>query len=97
MTIEGFETYIVVPRDPGDLDLLVETVRPAPRATVVDIVIGVKGPIAPPSFCNGLTVPIVAFDQLYSFDVDSLIGSIPRPEGVAADQFGAMVRKCSTG
>jgi hypothetical protein len=87
ITIEGLETYILVPRDPGDLELLIEAVRPAPHATDVDIVIGVKGPIAPPTLCNGLTVPIVAFDQLYSFDVDTLLGAIPRPEGVAAAQF----------
>jgi hypothetical protein len=93
MTIEGLETYIVGPRDPGDLDLLIEAVRPAPRATDLDIVIGVKGPIAPPTLCNGLTVPIVAFDQLYSFDVDALIGAIPRPEGAATDQFRTMAEE----
>ncbi len=87
MTIEGLETYIVVPRDPGDLELLIEAVRPAPRATDLDIVIGVRGPIAPPALCNGLSVPIVVFDQLYSFDVDALLGAIPRPDGVTAAQF----------
>jgi hypothetical protein len=89
MTIEGLETYILVPRDPSDLHLLIETLRPAPRATDVDVVIGVRGPIAPPMLCNGLTVPIVPFDQIYSFDVDSLVDSIPRPEGVEGDRFRA--------
>jgi hypothetical protein len=93
MTIEGLDTYIVVPRDPADLELLVEAVRPAPRATDVDVMIGVKGPIAPPTLCNGLTVPIVGFDQLYSFDIDSLVGSIPRPEKVPADQFKTMAEE----
>jgi len=37
--------------------------------------------------CNGLVVPIVVFDQLYSFDRDSLIASIPRPENVPAERF----------
>ena len=37
--------------------------------------------------CNGLVVPIVAFDQLYSFDRDSLIVSIPRPEAIPEDRF----------
>jgi len=37
--------------------------------------------------CNGLVVPIVVFDQLYSFDRNSLIGSIPRPETVPAERF----------
>lgn len=81
-TIEGLETYILQPRDPMDFDLLVEAVRPASRPTDVDVVIGVQGPIAPPDLCNGLMVPVMAFDQLYSFDVDSLIGGIPRPDSI---------------
>jgi hypothetical protein len=32
-------------------------------------------------------VPIVVFDQLYSFDVDSFVASIPRPQGMTAKQF----------
>src|SRR5712692_2997048 len=87
LTIEGLETYILQPRDPGDFELLVEAIRPAPRPTDVDVVIGVRGPIAPPELCNGLMVPIVVFNQLYSFDVDSLIRGIPRPAQLAAEQF----------
>ena len=87
LTIEGLETYILTPRDPTDLELLVEAVRPAPRPADVDVVIGVRGPIAPPEVCNGLMVPIVAFDQIYSFDTDTLVKSIPRPEQLAAEQF----------
>ena len=64
LTIEGLETYILVPRDPADFDMLVEAVRPTPRPADVDIVIGVRGPIAPPEVCNGLMVPIVVFDQI---------------------------------
>jgi PatG C-terminal len=86
LTIEGLETYILRPRDPADLDLLVEAIRPAPSAMDVDVVIGVRGPIAPPDMCNGLVVPIVVFDQIYSFDRDSLVASIPRPESILAKQ-----------
>jgi len=88
LTIEGLETYLLRPRDASDLKLLVEAARPAPRPTDVDAVIGVRGPIAPPEFCNGLMVPIVAFDQLYSFDVDALIKSIPRPDSIEEAKFG---------
>jgi hypothetical protein len=88
-TIEGLETYILIPRDPADFDMLVEALRPAPRPTDVDVVIGMRGPIAPPEMCNGLMVPIVAFDQMYSFDIDSLIKSIPRPKEIAAKEFTA--------
>jgi hypothetical protein len=87
LTIEGLETYLLQPRDPGDFELLIDAIRPAPRPTDVDVVIGVRGPIAPPELCNGLMIPMVVFDQIYSFDIDSLIASIPRPEQIAAEQF----------
>ena len=80
--VEGVE-----PSDPTDWSLLVETLRPNPRPGDVDLIVGMRGPLAPPEMCNGLTVPIVAFDQLYSFDRDSLIASIPRPEAVPAERF----------
>jgi hypothetical protein len=87
MTVEGLETYILAPRDPADISLLVEALRPNPSPSDLDVVIGVKGPIAPPEMCNGLLVPIVVFDQIYSFDRDSLIKAIPRPEKTPAKEF----------
>ena len=87
LEIEGLETYLLVPRDPADFDLLVEALRPTPSPLDVDIVVGVRGPIAPPEMCNGLMIPIVAFDQIYSFDRDALIKTIPRPEKVTAKEF----------
>lgn len=88
LTIQGLETYLLQPRDPADIDLLVEAIRPAPSANDIDVVIGLRGPIAPPNMCNGLMVPIVAFDQIYSFDRDALIKAMPKPEKTAAEQFG---------
>jgi hypothetical protein len=87
LTIEGLETYILWPRDPAAFDLLAEAIRPAPSPSDVDVVIGVRGSIAAPEMCDGLMVPIVAFDQIYSFDRDLLIKSIPRPKEIAAKQF----------
>jgi hypothetical protein len=89
LTIQGLETFLLVPRDPADMELLIEAIRPNPSAMDVDVVIGVRGPIAPPAMCNGLTVPLVAFDQIYSFDRDTLIKAIPRPEEATEAQFGA--------
>jgi hypothetical protein len=88
LAIEGLETYLLVPRDPGGLGLLIEAVRPTPRGDDVDVVIGLRGPIAPPEMANGLMVPIVFFDQIYSFDIDALVGALPRPEGISAAKFG---------
>ncbi len=96
LTIEGLETYLLQTRDPADLDLLLESVRPAPRATDVDVVIGVRGPVAPPEACNGLQVPILRIEQIYSFDVDGLLGSIPRPANTDEKKFAAAAEELFT-
>ena len=80
-SVQGLETYLLQPRNPVDLDMLIESLQPSPKLTDVNIVIGVQGPIAPPQYCNGLQIPIVGFDQIYSFDVDALLKSIPKPTG----------------
>jgi cyclic patellamide precursor peptide PatG len=88
LTIEGLDTYILQPGDPVDLQVLIESLRPTPQPGDVDVVVGRRGPIAPPELCNGLMVPIVIFDQIYSFDRESFIKSIPRPEKISAKDFG---------
>jgi hypothetical protein len=88
LSIQGLDTYLLLPRDPADIDLLVEAIRPAYNPNDIDVVIGMRGPIAPPTMCNGLMVPIVVFDQIYSFDRATLIKAIPKPEKTTAEQFG---------
>jgi hypothetical protein len=88
-TIQGLDTYILQPRDPVDFNQLVGAIRPVPSPNDIDIVVGGRGPIAPPELCNGLMVPIVLFDQVYSFDRDVLLKSIPRPEKMTEKQFAA--------
>lgn len=80
LTVQGLETYILRPRDSENLDCLVSAIRPEPSPLDLDVVIGLQGPIAPPELCNGLMVPMVIFDQVYSFDRDAVISAIPRPE-----------------
>lgn len=87
LTIEGLETYILVPSDPLDVDRLAQALRPAPRADDIDVIIGLKGPMAPAEMCNGLMVPIVRIDQIYSFDRDALMKAIPKRKGVSEDQY----------
>ena len=93
LKIAGLETYILVPRYPDDIEMLVGTLRAEPSAHDVDIVIGQRGPMAPPEVCNGLMVPLVAFDQIYSFDRDTLVKEIPQPDtlpdGISEEEFRA--------
>jgi len=82
LTIEGVATYVLFPRHRGDLEFLVEAIRSVPKPEDVDVIIGEKGPVAPPEMCGGLKVPMVAFDHVFSFDRDSMIRSIPRPGSI---------------
>jgi cyclic patellamide precursor peptide PatG len=88
VTIEGLDTYILQLGDPVDLTVLIDSLRPVPQPGDVDVIVGRRGPIAPPEVCNGLMVPIVTLDQCYSFDRASFIKSIPRPEKISAKEFG---------
>ena len=91
LTIEGLETYILVPRDPADIKLFIDAVKPPTPPTKdvndVDLVIGVRGPVAPPEMCNGLMVPVVIVDHIYTFLDDELIQEIPPPERIDKAQF----------
>jgi hypothetical protein len=97
LTVQGLETYILQPQDPVDLSLLIDAVRAQPDANDVDVVIGVRGPLASPELCNGLMVPIVRFDHIYSFDRDAFMKAVPTPKDTPAKRFDRPCRKSSTG
>ncbi len=86
LAIGGVAAYILLPKDPLDFDRLVESVNPQQNKADIDIVVGLKGPVAPPEMCAGLQVPIVGFDQLFSFNREEFIRSIPRPESIPEKQ-----------
>lgn len=86
-SIEGIETYLLYPRDPSDFDLLIAALRQNPSPLDMDVVIGFLGPVAPPEMCNGLMVPILVFDQIYSLDRDALMKSIPTPNDIDKSLF----------
>jgi hypothetical protein len=76
-TVQGLETYLLEPRDPLDLDLLIQSAELKSNPWI-HAVIGAREAIASPEQCNGLMVPVVMFDQIYSFDRASLVAAIPR-------------------
>ena len=93
LSVQGVETYILRPRDSAGYDLLVEAVRPVSSPWDLDVVIGRRGPVAPPELCNGLTVPVVVFEQIYSFDSGELIRAVERPAEIPAKDFETASRK----
>lgn len=86
LTIQGVETYLLQPKDLTDFEALIATLRREPNPSDMDIVVGELGPISPPEMCNGLSVPIVFFDQIYSFDRDSLIKALPSAKARKGDE-----------
>ncbi|WP_431045706.1 hypothetical protein ACQUSR_29485 [Streptomyces sp. P1-3] len=93
LSVQGIETYILRPRDPVDLNALVDAVRPVSSPMDLDVVIGVRGPVAPPELCNGLTIPVVTFDKIYSFDSEELIKAVERPKDIPAKDFEKAAKK----
>ena len=88
MTIEGLETYILVPRDPTRFGLARRSVAShAQSAGSWTASLGLEGLSLTPQICNGLMVPVVLFDQIYSFDREALIKAIPRPDRIPAEEF----------
>jgi hypothetical protein len=89
LTIQGVDTYDVVPRYSDDYDKLIAAVRPAPTPLDLDVVVGVREPLTTAGTCAGLTLPVLEFHQLYSFDRPSLFKAIEKPDGMPAERFQA--------
>jgi PatG C-terminal len=99
LAVQGIDAYILVPRD-GDYQPLIDAYRAEPDPGDLELVIGVRGPIANPQVCNGLLIPIVIFDQIYAFDRESLLKGIPKPKGAdekfdkaAAEMFDRILQQ----
>jgi hypothetical protein len=89
-SIEDIETYILMPRTFSGYSLLVDSISPVEENRPdIDLVIGLKGGIAAAEHCGGLSLPVVGFDQIYSYDQKSFIESIP----MLGDKKGAGAEK----
>jgi hypothetical protein len=71
LRVEGQDVYALSPRDPADLELLLEAIRPD-AGHDMHLVIGVQAPLAGPS--GGL--PLVLVEHLYSFGRPALAASL---------------------
>ena len=78
--VEGIETFLLEPRDTLDVELLIKSIRPVTKGGDVDALIGELGPISDNYACGNLGLPIVFFDDIYSFDVDYLMSAMPSLE-----------------
>lgn len=88
----GVDAYIVKPRTYLELFNMVEAIEPTQVQSIrrYDVVIGPRGPIAPPELCSGLQLPLVVCNQLYSFLFDEFVAAISTATGVAHEDAASM-------
>lgn len=92
LTVENLDTYILIPSTRQEMVQLIEAIKPK-QGTDCDVVIGTRGPLAPPEMCNGLQVPQVYCDRIYSFEVEEFINAIPQPKGMEKSVFKNAARE----
>jgi hypothetical protein len=85
--VAGVPAYAIVPRDVGDFDVLLSCLSPAIHETALNVVVGVLSRKAPIHRAGGVDVPVVFFDQIYTFTSAEFIKALPRPHGADARTF----------
>ncbi|MGW4842984.1 cyanobactin maturation protease PatG family protein [Nocardia brasiliensis] len=86
LSIQGLETYLIRPGDPVAFPALIEALQSG-QSTDRHVVIGWRGPLSTSDMCNGMTLPVVYFDQIYSFATQDLIRALPTPQTIEDDRF----------
>lgn len=77
----GMDIYLLQPRSQVELTELIMSLNDPPGEITFDLIIGIRGPAAPPNVCNGLQLPIVVCDQVFSFTYNQFINSILQHSG----------------
>lgn len=83
---EGVPVFLVRPRNPEALDLLIESLHPEPAIeSTLALVIGVQGEVDPQDVCGALQVPVVYFDQIESVIREELLEAARARLGLLGD------------
>jgi hypothetical protein len=67
--------FIVKPRSYEELTGLIESIAPRDDFDF-DVIIGLRGPVAPPDMCNGLRLPVVICSEAFDFTDREMIAAI---------------------
>lgn len=97
LTVENVDTYILQPRTAEELNKLIAGLSVPIKIPMVDVdvVIGFRGPIAPPELCNGLQLPIAIINQLYSFQLSELQAALQscKPANMPDSTFNTLTNQ----
>lgn len=95
LQIDGVDTYIVVPRTDVELYQLIAALNPVDLGQVrFDVIVGVRGGLAPAAMCNGLQLPLVSSNLSYHFTFNQFVAhvevSLP---GIPPDVVSSMLNQ----
>ncbi|NER35331.1 MAG: hypothetical protein F6J93_15220 [Oscillatoria sp. SIO1A7] len=92
-SIESIESYILQPSTEEQLSELIDMLdKPFGTPPMdVDVVVGVRGPVAPPQTCGGMQLPLVRLYNTYSFPVGRLVENLPKPQNMDENEFQTLV------
>jgi len=90
LTILGMDTYILMTQHSDIFHELLNAISASPSSSNLVLIIGRLGPIAPPSLCNGLSIPVVMVDMIFSFPKEHFLKSIPNVAKIEKDKFNAV-------
>ena len=87
------DSYVVKPRSERELTHLISALAPRPHFTF-DVIVGQLGPLAPAEMCNGLQLPILLCDEMYTFTYNEVVETVKDalPRGATTDQIVEMLK-----
>ena len=83
--VSGLETFILVPRETQDLQLLLSTLSNEPSSEKDAVLIGTKLGLAPEGMCGCLRLPMVVIGHMYSFLRKEFLNAIGAGAGNKTD------------
>jgi PatG C-terminal/PatG Domain len=87
LAVDGIDSYVLAPSDPTDILLLAEAIRPSSSSDHIDAAIGrIVNPLPADALCSQVPLPLLAFDQLHSFDSKSFAKGIKKADGQEVDE-----------
>lgn len=75
LIMENVDNYLLYPRTEHELTQLIDSLQ-KPLNAEISVVIGQRGPIAPPSMCNGLQLPVIVLSHLTEMNLESFSSTI---------------------
>lgn len=87
LTVDGIDSYVLAPSDPTDIALLADAIRPNSDGQNIDAVVGrIRESLSSAAPCSPIRLPLLAFDQLHSFDTLSFAKGVQEADAEKVEE-----------